>query len=179
MITESQIRGLHVGSGAPKICPDLRSRCTHKSKVHTMPQHAVKTIVRQIKTCTNKLYPRRLICAIIWGKQVHRDTGEMYIFFKWFPSLMCRAAILVRTVAMMSWFFHATDGHIFFMHLCCMVRSFSRVWTNRIWFLIQSMFSLRGKIRFLLSPFVPKNLILRDGFGRPVPSQPAHSTLPH
>ena len=30
---------------------------------------------------------------------------------------------------------------------------------------------------FSLSPFAPKNLVSRDGFGRPVPRQPAHS--PH
>ena len=34
--------------------------------------------------------------------------------------------------------------------------------------------SWTGKIIFSLSPFAPENLVSRDGFGRPVPRQPAH-----
>ena len=34
-----------------------------------------------------------------------------------------------------------------------------------------------GKIMFPLSPFAPENLVSREGFGRPVPRQPAH--FPH
>ena len=37
--------------------------------------------------------------------------------------------------------------------------------------------SRKGKMLFSLSPFVQKNLISRDGLGRPVPRQPALS--PH
>ena len=37
---------------------------------------------------------------------------------------------------------------------------------------------LNREIVFLLCPFVPENLISRDGFGRPVPRQPAHSPHP-
>ena len=37
--------------------------------------------------------------------------------------------------------------------------------------------SLTGKINTFLSPFAPENLVSRDGFGGPVPRQPAHS--PH
>ena len=36
---------------------------------------------------------------------------------------------------------------------------------------------LNREINSSLSPFAPENLVLRDGFGRPVPRQPAHS--PH
>ena len=32
----------------------------------------------------------------------------------------------------------------------------------------------QGKIFFSLSPFAPENLVSRDGFGSPVPRQPAH-----
>ena len=34
---------------------------------------------------------------------------------------------------------------------------------------------LTGKINIPLSPYVPENLVSRDGFSRPVPRQPAHS----
>ena len=34
----------------------------------------------------------------------------------------------------------------------------------------------RGKMNISLSPFTPKNLVSRDGFGRPVPRQPADSS---
>ena len=36
---------------------------------------------------------------------------------------------------------------------------------------------LNREMNISLSPFAPKNLVSRDGFGRPVPRQPAHS--PH
>ena len=32
----------------------------------------------------------------------------------------------------------------------------------------------RGKMNTLLTPIAPENLVLRDGFGSPVPRQPAH-----
>ena len=31
-----------------------------------------------------------------------------------------------------------------------------------------------GKIDISLSPFAPENVVSRDGFGSPVPQQPAH-----
>ena len=37
------------------------------------------------------------------------------------------------------------------------------------------MVSCTGKIIIYLFPFAPENLVSRDGFGRPVPRQPAHS----
>ena len=33
---------------------------------------------------------------------------------------------------------------------------------------------LNRKNDFFLSPFAPENLVTRDGFGRPVPREPAH-----
>ena len=36
------------------------------------------------------------------------------------------------------------------------------------------MVSSKRKNNISLSPFVPENLVSRDGFGRPVPRQPAH-----
>ena len=33
---------------------------------------------------------------------------------------------------------------------------------------------LTGKINVSLSPFTPKNLVARDGFGSPVPRQPTY-----
>ena len=34
--------------------------------------------------------------------------------------------------------------------------------------------SRAGKIKIPLSPFAPENLVSRDGFGGPVPHEPAH-----
>ena len=34
----------------------------------------------------------------------------------------------------------------------------------------------RGKLLFSLSPLAPGNLVSRDGFGRPLPRQAAHSS---
>ena len=36
--------------------------------------------------------------------------------------------------------------------------------------------SLTQKMDISLSPFAPENLVSRDGSGRPVPRQPAHSS---
>ena len=35
---------------------------------------------------------------------------------------------------------------------------------------------LHGEMNISLSPVAPENLVSRDGFGRPVPRQPAHIT---
>ena len=58
----------------------------------------------------------------------------------------------------------------------CMVITYSRVWMN----LGKVGNPARGQLTreneyILLSPFSPENLVSRDGFGRPVPRQPAHS----
>ena len=58
----------------------------------------------------------------------------------------------------------------------CMTMTCSRVWINR-----KVANSARGQLNrenehsICLSPFAPENLVSRDGFGRPVPRQPAHS----
>ena len=56
-----------------------------------------------------------------------------------------------------------------------MVITYSRVWINRVRLPILLVFSWTGKINIYLSPFAPQNLVSRDGLGRPVPRQPAHS----
>ena len=49
-----------------------------------------------------------------------------------------------------------------------------RVWINRVRLPILLVVSLTGKMNTPLSPYVPENLVSRDGFSRPVPRQPAH-----
>ena len=56
-----------------------------------------------------------------------------------------------------------------------MVITYSRVWINRVRLPILLVVSWTVKINISLSPFAPENLASRDGFGRPVPRQPAHS----
>ena len=50
----------------------------------------------------------------------------------------------------------------------------ARVWINRVRLAILLVVSRTGKILLSLSPFAPENLVSRDGFGSPVPRQPAH-----
>ena len=38
----------------------------------------------------------------------------------------------------------------------------------------RSQLNRTGKMNIPLSPFTPENLVSRDGFGSPVPRQPAH-----
>ena len=49
-----------------------------------------------------------------------------------------------------------------------------RVWINRERLPILHVISSTGKINISLSAFVPENFVSRDGFGSPVPRQPAH-----
>ena len=56
----------------------------------------------------------------------------------------------------------------------CMVTHIARVWINRVRLAILLVVSRTRKMSASLSPFVPENLVLRDGFSRPVPRQPAH-----
>ena len=58
--------------------------------------------------------------------------------------------------------------------LVCMVTHITRVWINRVRLPILLVVSCTGKINIPQSAFVPENLVLRDGFGSPVPCQPAH-----
>ena len=56
-----------------------------------------------------------------------------------------------------------------------MVITYSRVLINRVRLPILLVVSCTGKMNIPLSPYVPENLVSRDGFSRPVPRQPAHS----
>ena len=55
----------------------------------------------------------------------------------------------------------------------CMVTHIARVWINRARLSILLVVSRTGKMNISLSPFAPENLISRDGFGSPLPRQPA------
>ena len=58
----------------------------------------------------------------------------------------------------------------------CMVITYSRVWINWVRLpilLVPENFSCTGKMSIPLSPWVPENLVSRDGFSRPVPRKPA------
>ena len=50
----------------------------------------------------------------------------------------------------------------------------ARVWINRVRLPILLVVSWTEKMNISLSAFAPENLVSRDGFGRPVPRQPAH-----
>ena len=47
---------------------------------------------------------------------------------------------------------------------------------NRVRFSIPARGQLNRDFFFFLSPFAPENLVSRDGFGSPIPRQPAHSS---
>ena len=55
-----------------------------------------------------------------------------------------------------------------------MVTHIVRVWINRVRLPVLHVVSWTGKMSISLSAFVPENLVSRDGFGSPVPRQPAH-----
>ena len=55
-----------------------------------------------------------------------------------------------------------------------MVTHIARVWYNRVRLSILLVVSRTGKMNISVSAFVPENLVSRDGFGSPVPRQPAH-----
>ena len=55
-----------------------------------------------------------------------------------------------------------------------MVTYIARVWINRVRLPILLVASTTGKMNIPLSAFAPENLVLRDGFGSPVPRQPTH-----
>ena len=56
----------------------------------------------------------------------------------------------------------------------CEVTHIARVRINRVRLPILLVVSGTGKMNIFLSPFAPENLVSRDGFGSPVPRQPAH-----
>ena len=55
-----------------------------------------------------------------------------------------------------------------------MVTHIARVWIIRVRLPVLHVVSSTGKMNVSLSAFVPENLVSRDGFGSPVPRQPAH-----
>ena len=55
-----------------------------------------------------------------------------------------------------------------------MVTHIARVWINRVRLPILLVVSWTEKMNISLSPSAPENLVSRDGFGSPVPRQPAH-----
>ena len=55
-----------------------------------------------------------------------------------------------------------------------MVTHVARVRINRVRLPILLVFSLTGTMNISLSAFAPENLVSRNGFGSPVPRQPAH-----
>ena len=55
-----------------------------------------------------------------------------------------------------------------------MVITYSRVWNNRVRVPILLVVSWTGRNNISLSPYLPENLVSRDGFSRPVPRQPTH-----
>ena len=55
-----------------------------------------------------------------------------------------------------------------------MVTHLARVWINRVRLPILLVVSSTEKMNVSLSAFAPENLVSRDGFGSPVPRQPAH-----
>ena len=56
----------------------------------------------------------------------------------------------------------------------CTVITYSRVWIKRVRLPILLVVNCTGRNNISLSPYVPENLVSRDGFSRPVPRQPAH-----
>ena len=61
------------------------------------------------------------------------------------------------------------------MYVCMYVHTYNKsIWINRVRLPILLVVSRTGKIYISLSAFAPENLVSRDGFGSPVPRQPAH-----
>ena len=56
----------------------------------------------------------------------------------------------------------------------CMVTHIARVWINRVRSPTLLVVSRTGKMNISLSTLAPENLVSRDGFGSPIPRQPAH-----
>ena len=53
----------------------------------------------------------------------------------------------------------------------------ARVSINRVRLPILHVVNWKGKMNIALSASAPENLVVRDGFGSPVPRQPAHLIL--
>ena len=67
-------------------------------------------------------------------------------------------------------------GHLLCIYEC-MVIHIARVRINRVRLPILLVVSWTGKLNISWSPFAPENLVSRDGFGSPVPYQPAHLSI--
>ena len=69
--------------------------------------------------------------------------------------------------------------YVLYMYICMVMTYYSTlVWIDRVRLPILLVVSWTGEMdTSLSSPFAPEDLILRDGFDRPVPRQLAHS--PH
>ena len=64
--------------------------------------------------------------------------------------------------------YYIINRHVWSSHIIARVR------INRVRLPILLVVSQTGKMIFSLSVFAPENLVSRDGFGSPVPHQPAH-----
>ena len=90
--------------------------------------------------------------------------------------ILCTHNIIVQHLLAMMWekipvrVTAPRFDHIFY----CMVTRIARVWINRVRLPILLVVSWTGKMNISLSGFAPENLVSRDGFGSPVPRQPAH-----
>ena len=60
------------------------------------------------------------------------------------------------------------------LRLSCVVITYSIVWINRVRLPILLVVSYTEKMKISLAAFAPGNFVSQDGFGNPVPRQPAH-----
>ena len=65
--------------------------------------------------------------------------------------------------------------HVYIYNIYMIITYIARVRINRVTLPILLVVSWSGKINYSLSPFASENLVSRDGFGSPVPRQPALS----
>ena len=72
--------------------------------------------------------------------------------------------------------YHVVSCTMYMYNVLCMYvwSDITIVWINRVRMPVLLVVSWTGKMNISLSAFVPKNLVSRDGFGSPVPRQPAH-----
>ena len=104
-------------------------------------------------------FPRR--CSFIYIAIRHRVSPEccfsLVLLIRWWWSHRPFKGAAVATPVIYVW-----SSHI------------ARVWINRVRLPTLLVVSWTGKINISLSAFAPANLVSRDGFGSPVPRQPAH-----
>ena len=102
-------------------------------------------------------YRRHVVC--MYG---HTYNGGMFIF----PVQLTTSRIgnLIRLI----------HNLLYVMTIHTYIHTARIVWINRVRLPILLLISWTGKVNVSLSPFVSENLVSRDGFGSPVPRQPAH-----